>query len=216
VGGGAGGVEIAFGLRNRKESGVKPEITMITGSEGLLPSLSSAVRRKVASELVRQGIALVVADARLEDGALVTKAGSLEPVDMIVAAIGSGAPDWPKVGGLATDARGFIAVDQHQRSLSHSNVFATGDVATRHDRAVTHSGVHAVMAGPLLAQNLRKVLSGGEPRKVYRPRRASLYLLSTSNGSAILSYGSVTAQGRWVAKLKHAIDKRWISQYASP
>ncbi|WP_298301191.1 FAD-dependent oxidoreductase [uncultured Erythrobacter sp.] len=215
VGGGAGGVEIAFGLRNRQGKGSQPEVTLVTGRDGLLPNLSSAVRRKVANELIRQGITLVVVDARVEGGELVTEAGSLEPFDMIIAALGSGAPDWPGAGGLATDAQGFISVDQHQRSISHPNVFATGDVAARQDRAVAYSGVHAVMAGPILAQNLRAVLSGKEPRRVYRPRRASLYLLSTSDGSAILSYGPFAAQGRWVAKLKHAIDNRWITQYAS-
>jgi len=71
------------------------------------------------------------------------------------------------------------------------------------------------MAGPHLARNLRAVMQGGAPTAVYKPRAASLYLLSTGNGGAILSYGPLSAQGRWVAKLKHAIDKRWISQYAS-
>jgi NADH dehydrogenase FAD-containing subunit len=139
----------------------------------------------------------------------------LEPHDLIVAALGSAAPDWPRAGGLAVDDEGFIAVDRYQRSVSHPNVFATGDVAARQDTEVAHSGVHAVMAGPVLAQNLRSVLSGRRPRAVYRPRKMSLYLISTGNGSAILSYGPLAAQGGWVAKLKHSIDNRWISQYAS-
>ena len=119
---------------------------------------------------------------------VVLSAGSerLDEIDLIIAALGSGAPDWPGGGGLATDSAGFIAVDQHQRSLSHPNIFATGDVASRQDRNVAHSGVHAVMAGPHLAKNLRAVLKGRPPSAVYSPRWTSLYLLSTSNGSAIL------------------------------
>lgn len=213
VGGGAGGVEIAFALHNRQGARLKPRVTLVTGCDGLLPDLSTRVRDRVAAELNRQGIAVWEEDALLEAGSLGTASGALEPVDLIVAALGSGAPDWPATGGLATNPQGFIAVDQHQRSLSHSNVFAVGDVAARQDRHVAHSGVHAVMAGPLLAQNLRSELSGKRPRAVYRPRKASLYLLSTGNRSAILSYGPISAQGRWVAKLKHSIDNRWISQY---
>ena len=215
VGGGAGGVEIAFALANRAGVQRAPQVTLVAGTDGLLPNLSAAVRRKVAKELTKQGITVIGEDARLEGGNLVTASGSLEPQDLIIAALGSGAPEWPGAGGLAVDAAGFIAVDQHQRSISHANVFAVGDVAARQDREVAHSGVHAVMAGPVLAQNLRSVLSGRPLRAVYRPRKASLYLLNTGNGGAILSYGPLAAQGRWVAKLKAGIDNRWISQYAS-
>ncbi|MEO1220474.1 MAG: FAD-dependent oxidoreductase [Pseudomonadota bacterium] len=215
LGGGAGGVEIAFAMRNRMGAETSPAVTLVTGRDGLLPDLSTSVRRRAERELLRQGIAVIEEDARVEDGVLVTRSASLKSQELIIAALGSAAPDWPAVGGLAVDESGFVAVNQYQRSISHSNVFATGDVAARQDIDVAHSGVHAVMAGPVLAQNLRSVLSGREPRAVYRPRKASLYLLSTGNGSAILSYGPLSAQGRWVAKLKHSIDNRWISQYAS-
>ncbi|KEO90137.1 NADH dehydrogenase [Erythrobacter longus] len=214
VGGGAAGVEIAFAMRNR--AGTKDaKVTLIAGDDGLLPSFSAGVRRKVSRELAAQGIAVLNENARLSEGELVTTSGSCVPADIIVASLGSGAPDWPKAGGLATDSQGFIAVDQHQRSTSHPDVFAVGDVASRQDRHVAHSGVHAVMAGPHLARNLRDAVQGREVGSVYRPRPVSLYLLSTGNGRAILSYGPLSAQGAWVAKLKHAIDKRWISQYAS-
>lgn len=215
VGGGAGGVEIAFALNNRVGASGGSQVTLITGSQGLLPAFSTRVRSKVAKELARQGIACIAQDARLEDGNLVTDTGSLEAQDLIIAAVGSGAPQWPAAGGLAVDEAGFIAVDQHQRSISHENVFAVGDVASRQDQRLAHSGVHAVMAGPHLARNLRSLMQGRAPTATYTPRPASLYLLSTGNGSAILSYGPFAAQGRWVAKLKAAIDKRWISQYAS-
>ena len=215
VGGGAGGVEIAFALNNRAGMKGAAQVTLVTGADGLLPDLSSAVRRKVAKELARQSIAVITEDARLEDGQLATASSTIEPQDLIIAALGSGAPTWPEAGGLAVDEDGFIAVDKHQRSISHANVFAVGDVAARQDRQVTHSGVHAVMAGPHLAANLRRVMQGREPTSIYKPRPASLYLLSTGDGSAILSYGPLAASGRWASKLKATIDKRWISQYAS-
>lgn len=215
IGGGAGGVELAFALANRKSARARPEVTLITGRAGLLPSLSHRVRGKVQQELADQQIVVVIDDARMQEGALMISSGSLGQMDLMVAALGSGAPDWPRAGGLAVDKAGFIAVDQHQRSTSHPNVFAVGDVASRQDCEVEHSGVHAVMAGPVLAQNLRSIANGNEPTAVYRPRRAHLYLMSTGNGSAILSYGPFAAKGRWVAKLKHSIDNRWISQYAA-
>ena len=215
IGGGAGGVELAFALRNEAAfAGFAPEVTLVAGKDGVLPEFTGPVRRRVQSELTAQGITSVEQDAVIQDGALSAGGRSLEPVDVIIAALGSGAPDWPRASGLECDADGFIAVDRYQRSLSHPHIFAVGDVASRADTQVAHSGVHAVHAGPVMAANLRAALSGAEPGRTYRPRQASLYLLSTGNGSAIASYGPLAAQGRWVARLKRWIDRRWITSYA--
>lgn len=214
VGGGAGGVELAFALRNLDGAASRPVVTLAAGSNGLLPDFSSAVRTMVARELARQGIGLIEADAHISDGALMAGEQSIEPLDLIAAALGSGAADWPQEGGLACDADGFVAVDRFQRSTSHPHVLAVGDVAARQDREVPHSGVHAVFAGPILADNLRAIAQGMERQRSYRPRRAHLYLISTGDGSAIASYGPFCAKGRWVAALKHWIDTRWIERYA--
>ncbi len=212
VGGGAGGVELAFALRNRSHPA--PTVTLVAGAEGLVPQLSSAVRSAVAKHLARQDIDVIEQDARIEAGQLLAGGSSLEQPSLIVAALGSDAPDWARIGGLAVDEVGFIAVDRYQRSTSHHHIFAVGDVAARRDREVPHSGVHAVFAGPKLAANLRAVMQGREPTEIYRPRWNNLYLMSTGDGRAIASYGPFAAHGRWVARLKHWIDKRWIDKYA--
>nr|WP_298930121.1 FAD-dependent oxidoreductase [uncultured Erythrobacter sp.] len=213
VGGGAGGVELAFGLRNRGD-GALTMVTLITGKEGLLPRFGNSVRRRVSAELSRQGITAVEADAEIRGKVLSAGAAALPDIDLIVAAMGSGAPQWPEESGLACDPNGFIAVDQYQRSISHPYVFAVGDVASRQDRHVPHSGVHAVFAGPILADNLRAAAAGLPPTKSYVPRIANLYLISTGRGEAIASFGAFSAQGQWAAKLKHWIDTRWLTQYA--
>lgn len=214
IGGGAGGVELAFALRNRGAQAAS-EVAFFVGKEGLLPAFSGAVRSAVARQLERQGIEIIAENARIEGGKMVAGGRTFEPLDLIVAALGSAAPDWPRAGGLACDEDGFIAVDRHQRSVSHPHVFAVGDVAARKDRAIPHSGVHAVFAGPALAANLRAVLAGRQPPSSYRPRWNNLYLMSTGDGRAIASYGPFTAEGRWVSKLKHWIDNRWLSKYAA-
>jgi len=214
AGGGAGGVELAFGLRNLAGAAPRPEVTLATGTSGLLPGFADGVRRRVAKALARQGIAVLEAEAAFERGTPIAGGQWLEPVDLIIAATGSAAPGWVRASGLATDAEGFIAVDAHQRSVSHPHIFAAGDVAARIDRALPHSGVHAVFAGPVLAANLRSVEGGDVPQATYHPRRHSLYILNTGDGSAIASYGPFSAEGRWVLALKHRIDKAWIAQYA--
>lgn len=213
IGGGAGGVELAFALRNRQR-GASPDVSLVTGRDGLLTALSSAVRRTVKRSLDEQGITVLTAEARIEGGILMAGERAIDRVDLIVAALGSAAPEWPERGGLACEGGGFIAVDKYQRSTSHPHIFAVGDVAARQDRHVPHSGVHAVFAGPVLAANLRAVMTGGVPSDSYRPRWNNLYLMSTGDGGAIASYGPLAARGRWVSWLKHRIDTRWLSKYA--
>lgn len=215
AGGGAAGVELAFGMRNLAGGGLRPEVVLASGTQGLLPGFAGAVRRRVARALARQGIALVTTDLRIEGGAVMAGDMSLEPADLVIAALGSAAPGWVRESGLATDAAGFIAVDGRHRSLSHPHIFAAGDVAARADRPLAHSGVHAVFAGPVIAANLRAALAGRPPSAAYRPRWNSLYLLNTGDGRAIASYGPFAAEGGWVRALKHRIDKRWIAQYAA-
>jgi NADH dehydrogenase FAD-containing subunit len=214
AGGGAGGVELAFGLRNLALAGARPEVALATGADGLLPGFSEPVRQRAARALLRQGIALHHAEARFEGGTIMAGAQTLEPADLVVAALGSAAPAWVRESGLAVDGEGFVLVDARQQSLSHPHVFAAGDVAARADRPLAHSGVHAVFAGPVLAANLRAAMAGEAPPRAYRPRWNSLYLMNTGDGSAIASYGPLAARGRWVLALKHWIDKRWIAQYA--
>lgn len=214
AGGGAGGVELAFGVRNLAGSEARPEVTLAAGKGGLLPGFAHSVRARVLRALARQGISLIADNARFEGGVLMAGAQVLEPADLVIAATGSAAPAWVRASGIAVDAAGLIAVDAHQQSASHPHIFAAGDIAARIDRPLAHSGVHAVFAGPVLAANLRAVLAGGQPRAAYRPRRHSLHLLNTGDGRAILSYGPLSAEGRWVLALKHRIDKAWIAKYA--
>ena len=215
AGGGAGGVELAFGLRNRAGADPQPGVVLVTGADGLLPRFAGAVQRRAARVLARQGIAVVEGPIALERGTVVAGGASLEPVDTIITALGSAAPPWVRASGLAIDADGFIAVDAQHRSTSHPHILAAGDVAARVDRPLARSGVHAVFAGPVLAANLRKLLAGEAPRAAYRPRWNSLYLMNTGDGSAIASYGPFAAEGRWVLALKHRIDKAWIAKYAA-
>ncbi len=215
AGGGAGGVELAFALRNLAAASTQPQVTLAAGASGLLPDFAPAVRRRVAKALARQGIAVIAEDVRFEGGALMAGARSLEPADLVVAALGSAAPQWVRASGIAADTAGFMAIDAHHRSLSHPHIFAAGDVAARADRALPHSGVHAVFAGPVLAANLRAALAGEPPPRTYRPRWNNLYLMNTGDGGAIASFGPLAATGAWVLALKHRIDKGWIAKYAA-
>ena len=214
VGGGAGGAELAFGAAN--DPTFDAQVTLITGEAGLLPDMSAMVRARARSEYARQGIRVIEGEARLEGGRLLAGGKVLEPPDMIIAAVGSGAPEWPARCGLPVNADGFVEVDKHQRLCGFSHIFAAGDVAFRTDADIPHSGVHAVYAGPVLAENLRAALRGEAPRKVYHGWGKNLYILNTGRGEAISSYGPLGLQSRWLRRVKDWLDRRWIERFTNP
>ena len=215
VGGGAGGVELAFGFRNSPHWR-DCAVTLVTGESGLLPDHPEAVRKRAAVELERQGIAILRQEAEFRDGALMAASQSLEPLDLVAAAVGSGAPDWPKESGLPVDDYGFIRVDEHQRVCGFEHILAAGDVARRTDRPVPHSGVHAVYSGPVLAADLRRMLAGKPPRCSYSPRFMDFYLLNTCRGQSIASYGALGLQSAWLRRVKDWLDTRWIRRFTRP
>ena len=213
VGGGAGGVELAFGLRNSRGA---PEILLATGAGGLLPEHGAATRRATERELERQSIHVTEADARFVEGALAADGVSLEPLDCVVAAVGSGAPAWPRESGLPVDEDGFIRVGPTQQVSGFPHILAAGDIARRTDRVVRHSGVHAVYAGPVLARNLRRLLAGRGRLARYSPLGKDFYLLNTCRGASILSYGPLGFRARWLRLVKDWLDRRWIARFSRP
>ena len=211
IGGGAGGVELAFGARN---SGSSPQVALIAGEHGLIPGHPAAARRRIARELENQGIVVIAAEARIDDGTLIAGDTALEPVDTILAAVGSGAPSWPRRSGLPVDGDGFIRVGATQQVEGFPHILAAGDVARRTDRRVRHSGVHAVYAGPVLAKNLRRLIAGRSDLATYSPFGRDFYLFNTCRGTSILSYGRIGIEARWLRRLKDWLDRRWIARFS--
>jgi selenide,water dikinase len=157
---------------------------------------------------VQTGRAVVAAEPRglrLADGGSVT-------ADAIVWTVGAAPPPWIAQSGLTTDPRGFVAIDQHLRSLSHPEVFAAGDSATLLAAPTPKSGVYAVRQGPLLALNLRRALAG-EPLAQFRPQHRTLALISAGGRYAVASYGPLALEGSWVWRWKDWIDRRFMARY---
>ena len=214
VGGGAAGVELAMAAQCALGR-VSPaaQVVLVSGEAGVVPTHGVAVRRRVMRALERLGVGVVAQRAAgVPDGVLLDDGRRLE-ADQVIAATGARAPAWLAPSRLALDAEGYVAVDAFHRSASHKNVFAAGDVCSRKDASLARSGVHAVRAGPVLARNLLAALDG-RALDPFIPSRRSLYLLSTGDGRAIASWGSLSAEGAWVWRLKDAIDRRFIRQFS--
>lgn len=217
VGGGAAGAEVALAaerrLRTMRPPNHAPEVRLLTRG----PLLAGHGRRAAGylrRALSRRGIAAHehVDVVQVDAGAVVSGDGRRFSCDGLLWATQAGAADWLPQTGLALTDEGFIAVDDCLRALNDDLVFAAGDVATMIDHPRPKAGVVAVRQGPPLERNLRRVLQGLEP-KPFRPQRRMLALIGTSDGRAIASRGRWALEGRWLWRLKDAIDRRWMKQY---
>ena len=114
--------------------------------------------------------------------------------------------------GLSLDARGFIAVDAKLRANGRDDVFAAGDTIAFKPREIPKSGVYAVRAGPVLANNIRRALTGKRFRR-FRPQRRALYLVSTGQRHAIGTRNGFVVQADWVWRWKDRIDRRFMEKF---
>lgn len=212
VGGGAGGVELA--LAARRALGKAVEIRLVAAE--FLPGHGLFAKRLLRRKLAQADIGLIegtVSALGAEQGRSLQLADGGElPFDQLFWVTGVTAPAWVRDSALDTDAKGFIRVDAGLRSISHARVYAAGDVIQFADRALPKSGVYAVRAGPLLADNLRRAAQGRNAR-IFKPQRRFLSLIGTGDGGAVASWGAFAAQGRWAWRWKNWIDRRFMARY---
>lgn len=214
VGGGAAGVEMALAAQHAFTSaGVDGRVDLVASESGLLPGHAKSVQARVQRFAERAGLGLHFArGVGSEDGVLLAD-GSLVYADKVIATTGARPAVWLGLSKLALNEHGYILVDKHHRSVSHPNVFAAGDVCARTDAVMSRSGVHAVHAGPVLAENLMAVLKGGSLQP-YSPKCRSLYLLSCGPRYAVASWGRWSAEGQWVWRWKDWIDQGFIRRFS--
>lgn len=197
LGAGAGGVELAMAMKfalDRRSGGA---VELFTDRFAFSPALAKRIR----GALDRMAIPLRIGEVP-PDG-----------FDAVFRATGAAALPMMRDCGLRTDARGFVLVDASLRSVSHPDVFAAGDCAALEGRPLPKSGVYAVRQGPVLAENLKRVVRGLEMLD-YTPQRESLALISCGAKYAIASRSAWSAEGRWAWRWKDWLDRRWIATFS--
>lgn len=215
VGGGAGGIELALAMNHRFRTAfgkAAPHVRLVSDAPGT--GITAGAARRLAARMRRDGIELHVGHAVVEVGEdhVRLKGGLRFATDAVFWATGGVAPDWIRDSGFATDARGFLRVNERLQSLTHPNVFGAGDCVSREDQTLPKAGVFAVRAAPVLAHNLRAALQGGELQPhLTKPR--FLALVSTGERHAVGSWGPLAWQGRWVWRWKDRIDRRFVAKY---
>ena len=219
VGAGAAGLELAMAAAYLLHGNVYPpgsRVSLVTGGPSPANNYPDGVQRRVVDALRRLKIT-VLPDAcvGMAPGEILLAGGARLACDAPLLAVGAQAPGWLAGSGLALDDAGFVSVNSFQQSVSHRQVFAVGDVASRLDAPHPRSGVYAVRAGPPLLANLRAALQG-LPMQPYQPPVRTLNLISCGDRYAIAAWGPLHVEGRWVWNLKDSIDRGFVARYATP
>jgi len=222
VGGGAGSIELLFAIRHRllkltayaNRKDIKLSFQLITASDRLLPGYNKRVQKKFEQLLRSAGVELNLCErvVKVQEGLVVSESGKSIDLDHLFWVTEASAPAWLNETGLKLNANGFILVRDTLQSVSHPNIFASGDIAAVVEYPRPKSGVFAVRQGPPLKENLCRSITG-QPLRSFKPQRQSLSLISIGDRYAIGSRGPFTLGGRWVWRWKDWIDRRFMKKY---
>ena len=132
----------------------------------------------------------------VEPGAVVLGQGARLACDAPVLAMPGEAPPWLASSGLALDASGWVATGPTLQSLSNPEALAVSTVATGVART--------------LEANLRGLVGGG-PLSLVKPCRQPPSFVETGDRRALVAWGRLSAEGRWVQRWK---DRREASGFS--
>ena len=222
VGAGAGGVELLLALERRLRREAEAagrnshdlSFVLISGMNTILPGFPAAFRRHFEVICAERGIEIVTGSLvqRVEPDRLHLSGGSSIAADEVLWTTEARPPDWLKSSGLPVDETGFVKVDEMLRADGHADIFAAGDIVAFGPRPLPKSGVYAVRAGPVLAENIRRALTG-KRLTPYRPQREAMYLISTGEDHAVGTRNGITFAGNWVWRWKDWIDRRFMRRF---
>ena len=215
IGAGLAGIEVCLAIRHRLQTALtKPaRIYLVDASEKIAAANHPALRRKLAKALSRAGVQ-VLTGTRLtacENGAAELSSGNRIPVALVVNCAGSAPHPWVSETGLKTE-RGRVEVDACLRSTSHPHVWAAGDTSYFTPHPLEPAGVFAVRAGPVIAENIRR-LASGEPLTEFHPQSDYLKLVSLGGKRAVAEKYGLTVTGGWIWRLKKSIDFSFLSAH---
>jgi selenide,water dikinase len=217
VGGGAGGVELAFTFRERliRSAAGPVTTTLIHAGRRILEGYPASLAQRVCRHAEPRDIDILC-------GRRVTSADATKvmldndirlPFDALIWVTGAVSHPIFERSGLPVEERGFVRTRSTLQVDGYDNLFAVGDCATLDEFPKTpKAGVYAVRQGPYLTANLRAALKG-EALETYHPQSDFLTLLNLGDGTALGAKWGRSFQGRWVMRLKDWIDQSFMERF---
>jgi selenide,water dikinase len=222
VGAGAGGVELLLSVERRLRAEVAQaglddrglSFSLVSDVPDILPNLPASFRSRFHAIFAERGIAVISGAAVIgvEAGRLLLAGRAPIAADEILWTTQAAPARWLAESGLPLSASGFLKVDEDLRVTGRADLFAAGDTIAFAARDLPKSGVYAVRAGPVLADNIRRALTGRSLRP-FRPQRRALYLVSTGGRHAVGTRNGITVEGAWVWRWKDWIDRRFMRRF---
>ncbi|WP_164887383.1 FAD-dependent oxidoreductase [Hahella sp. KA22] len=214
VGGGAGGVELAFAIAHALQSAPVAHCVALVARSEPVADYPQRMRRWLQRRFDRYGVKTQadfdVAEVRSES--LVDKTGRTLPADHVFWCTQGKAAPWLTQTELPLTSKGFIRVTPSLQSIAFPEVFAVGDCAWIDASPTPRAGVYAVRQAPFLLDNLHRLLRG-LPMRAYRPQRRFLSLLACGGRDAVGARGCISLAGEWVWRWKDVIDKRFMRRF---
>jgi selenide,water dikinase len=217
VGGGAGGVELAFTLYHRVSAGTEEgiDVKLVHAWPEVLAGYPQSMIERVHANAKRRGIEILagrrVTEATPEE--VVFEGGERRPYEALVWVAGAVSHSILPDSGLPTEPRGFVKTRSTLQVEGHDDLFAVGDCGTLIDYPKTpKAGVYAVRQGPYLIENLRSIVAGRSLRE-YRPQSDFLTLLNLGDGTALGAKWGRSFEGEWVMRLKDWIDRKFMTRF---
>ncbi len=222
VGAGAGGVELTLAMQYRliEERRAQGKSTnglnfhLFDSAPEILPSHNRRVRATFSRVLAERGVQVHLGEGVTELSAqgVITGSGATIAMDEVLWATRASGPSWLNETGLALDPEGFIRVQDTLQSETDPNIFAAGDIAHMIHHPREKAGVFAVRQARPLAENLRRLALGRQPRP-YRPQKRWLALISTGDRYAVAARGNWSTRGQWVWRWKNHIDRSFMRKF---
>jgi len=227
IGGGAAGVEVALNISSRYRNEIAEKqlvIHIIEMTDSILPMFSNKMSKYINNMLDQRDvhIHLMTKPREIVENQITLSDGDTIKSDFIYWATGSYGHPIFKDADIPVDNQLFIKVNEHLQCITYPEIFAAGDCAhiTKQPH-IKKIGVHAIKQGDLLKENLTRALqqlreTGAIKSKdlsSYKPYIINPLIISTGQSEAIWIWDGIWFHGSMMLRLKHLLDKRWITNY---
>ena len=214
IGGGVAGCELSMAMAHAlHDAGAQPKVTVIeAGSD--ISGVGDRARQRLLAAMSDFGITLrcgVQVD-RIEVGRVVLDDGTDVAAQLCVGAAGAFPHAWIAQTDLPL-RDGFIEVGPDLGVVGDDTLFAVGDCAAMPFAPRPKAGVFAVRAAPVLHDNLRAALSGGQ-RRAFRPQKHYLKLISLGGKSAMAEKFGLAFASPLLWRWKDRIDRAFMDRLA--
>ena len=113
---------------------------------------------------------------------------------------------------LQLDENGFVCVNNYLQSVSSSDIFASGDIASIENQKISKIESYATKQGIILYKNIKNYLEEKKLKK-YIPKKSHFFCVSTGNKYTMLLWKNLHLKGRLIWKFKKIKDTNFIRKY---